>query len=89
MKRIVQTMTLILAVFALLQSSAWADWSSAVSASNPLNWYQFNEATGTVATDSGSGGLNGIFTGGYTLGAPTPMGFGVSLNGLNGYRPEL
>lgn len=85
MKRIAQAMTSFLAVFVLLQSSAGADWSSAVSGSNPLNWYRFNELTGTAATDSGSGGLNGIFTGGYTLAVPTPLGSGVSFNGTNGY----
>ncbi len=37
------------------------DWNSAVSASNPLNWYRFDELGGTAAIDYGSQHLIGNY----------------------------
>jgi hypothetical protein len=41
--------------------SATFDWNAAVAASNPLNWYRFDELSGSVAIDYGSQGLNGVY----------------------------
>ena len=38
-----------------------ADWNSTIAASNPLNWYQFNELSGSVAVDHGSQHLDGTY----------------------------
>ena len=40
-----------------------ADWEAAVKAAKPLHWYKFDEATGGDCLDSGTGGLNGKYTG--------------------------
>jgi len=40
-----------------------AEWEAAISAKNPLHWYKFNETTGTDCIDSGSAGLNGVYSG--------------------------
>lgn len=40
---------------------AAADWYLAVTASHPLNWYRFDELTGTIAVDHGSQQLNGTY----------------------------
>jgi hypothetical protein len=37
------------------------DWNAAVSASNPLNWYRFDELSGAAALDYGSQQLNGHY----------------------------
>lgn len=69
-------------------------WEQTVSNSNPLHWYKFNEASGSVCTDHGSGGLNGFYDGvslaqaGF-FGVDGAVGFGgsgtnsVVLNGTN------
>jgi Concanavalin A-like lectin/glucanases superfamily len=38
-----------------------ANWDSAISESNPLNWYRFNERTGNTAVDYGSEHRNGTY----------------------------
>lgn len=38
-------------------------WDQTVSASNPLHWYRFDEASGSVCVDYGNGGLNGSYDG--------------------------
>lgn len=37
------------------------DWNTTIAASNPLNWYRFDEVTGATAIDYGSQGLNGTY----------------------------
>lgn len=73
------------AALVLAQSTARADWASQITGSNPLDWYQFNELSGTVANDHGSANLNGTYVGGFTLGVQGPLGGAVSFNGTNGY----
>jgi hypothetical protein len=38
-----------------------SDWPSVISASNPLNWYRFDELNGTTAIDYGSELRNGTY----------------------------
>lgn len=38
-------------------------WEQAISGSNPLHWYKFNETSGSVCNDHGSGGLDGSYAG--------------------------
>ncbi|HEX3725164.1 MAG TPA: hypothetical protein VHV08_02935, partial [Pirellulales bacterium] len=40
---------------------AAADWNSTIAASNPLDWYRFNELSGSTAIDYGSQHLNGTY----------------------------
>lgn len=42
-------------------SQVRADWNSTIAASNPLNWYQFNELSGSLAVDHGSQQLDGTY----------------------------
>ena len=45
-----------------------AQWDAAIGASNPLNWYKFDE-TDNICVDRGSGGNNGTYSL-VTLGRP-------------------
>jgi len=55
----------------------------------PAAYWRFGEASGTTATDVTGNGLNGTYTGGYTLGQTAGLNGdpdkAVSLNGSNGY----
>jgi hypothetical protein len=56
------------------------DWNAAITASNPLNWYRFDELSGSVAIDYGSQGLNGVYGAGTldaTRGLPGRAGGAV------------
>jgi hypothetical protein len=60
--------------------------SSTILGLSPLAYFKFNDASGTTATDYSGNGLNGVYHGGYTLGAPG-CGDGdvaVQLDGVNG-----
>ena len=37
------------------------DWNTTITASNPLNWYRFDELSGSIAVDYGSEHLNGTY----------------------------
>jgi Concanavalin A-like lectin/glucanases superfamily len=61
-----------------------ADWTSAIAASQPLNWYTLDETTGTIAYDHGSEGLNGSYgadTNDPVRGRPGLVGTGVEFTG--------
>jgi hypothetical protein len=65
-------------------ANARADWNSTIASSNPLNWYQLNELSGSTAFDHGSEGLNGTY--GVGVNAPTRgvaglVGTAVSFDG--------
>jgi len=49
-----------------------------------LDYWSFNETSGTIAHDSGTAGLDGTLQGGATF-APGIAGNGVQLDGTNGY----
>jgi N-acetyl-beta-hexosaminidase len=57
-------------------------WQEAVSNKNPLNWYKFEETSGTTCIDHGSEGLNGTYQG-VSLAQQGAFGPGsaVSFNG--------
>jgi len=57
---------MLVAVFLTVTGDAKAGlsgWNAAISADNPLNWYRFDEASGTSCADSGSDGLDGTYDG--------------------------
>jgi len=45
----------------VLAAHVQADWYTTITASNPLNWYRFNELSGSTAVDYGSQHLNGTY----------------------------
>ena len=55
--------TLLLAVcqFAFAARATFADWNGTIGASNPLNWYRFDETSGSTLKDWGSQHLNGTY----------------------------
>jgi hypothetical protein len=62
---------------------AWADWFSTVAASNPLNWYRFNELSGSTVIDYGSQHLDGTYgagSQGAILGVPGVLGPAAQFN---------
>ena len=61
-----------------------ADWNTAVSNSNPLNWYRLDEPKGSTAIDYGSEELHGTYGMGVnapTRGASGLVGTGVTFDG--------
>jgi len=57
--------------------SARAVWNSTIAASNPLDWYRFDELSGSTAIDYGSAHLNGTYGAGpldATRGVPGLVG---------------
>ncbi len=62
-------------------------YADTVLALNPAVFYQFNEASGTVATDSASGGFNGTFNGNASrvAGRNSSAGTALSLDGAGDY----
>jgi hypothetical protein len=46
-----------------------ADWITEINGADPLNWYKFDERSGTVANDFGSGNMNGTYMGNVVLGS--------------------
>ncbi len=72
------------AVVVVMSNGARADWVSAVSASNPLNWWQFEEEAGaTTADDVGSADNDGTYTGDVALGQPGLVGLAAGFDGAN------
>jgi hypothetical protein len=72
-RRIVMCRKLVLLISFILASATCGvvqanleGWEAAISDANPLHWYKFDE-TGADCIDSGSGGLNGTYSG-VTLG---------------------
>jgi PEP-CTERM motif len=57
--------------------AAVTPWNATIAASNPLDWYQFNELSGSALIDYGSAHLNGTYGTGptsATLGVPGILG---------------
>jgi len=52
-----------LTLVGIAQADPLADWEAAIIAAHPLQWYKFNETTGTDCIDSGSGTLDGTYDG--------------------------
>lgn len=68
-----------------LGGAAQASFVTEVAADNPLNWYRFEETSGTTAVDSGSEGANATYTNGVTLNQAGMPGVGqaVSFDGVD------
>ena len=84
MKRFAQLRTWGVAAVAALawaQGSAYADWTSEITSGNPLNWFRFDELSGTVANDLGSANLDGTYVGNVVLGSQGPAGYAAAFNG--------
>jgi hypothetical protein len=69
-----------------LAAGAHGDFRDEVLVDNPFLYYEFEETTGTTASDSSSGGVNdGTYSeqepGGFTLGGAGPVGLAVELDG--------
>lgn len=56
-------------------------WETAVSASSPMSWYKLNEASGTIAYDYGSAGINGTYGDAVELNQAGLVGTGAYLGG--------
>ena len=81
MKAAAVLLAIVVSVLLLAPAPAFADWASEIAASNPLNWWRFDEASGTTVADSGSGGLAGTLVNGATLGHTGPLGGALHLDG--------
>ena len=57
-----------LATLGLLQSGLCADWATEISNANPLNWFRFDELSGTTANDLGSANIDGTYVGAVGFG---------------------
>lgn len=68
---------------------ASATYSATVLADAPVSYWRVGETSGTVAADSGAGGNNGAYTGGYTQGVPGAItgdtDTAVAFDGKTGY----
>ena len=53
-------------------------WESEISGDSPLNWYKFNETSGS-AIDYGSAASDGTYGSGVVLNKTTPLGKGVQI----------
>ena len=65
-------------------SAALAPYRSAVLADGAVAYYEFDETSGTTATDSAGGDNNGTYLGGYLLGESAGgvgLGSAVNFNG--------
>ena len=51
-----------------------ADWATEISNANPLNWFRFEDLSGTVADDQGSANMDGTYVGNVVLGNPGLVG---------------
>jgi len=74
----------------MMAASAGApSFASAIAADSPVAWWRLAESSGTNADNVGSGGIDGTYAGGYTLGDASIVGdvgdAAVTLNGTNGY----
>lgn len=73
---------------AVMAGLAWApalvqaaDWATEISNAHPLNWFRFEELSGTVAGDQGSANLNGTYVGSVSLGMPGLVGRAAAFDG--------
>ena len=57
-------------------------WVNAIQAGNPLHWYRLSE-TGSIAADSGTGGLHGIYRNGVTQGVAGPTNGAAQFDGAD------
>jgi hypothetical protein len=74
------------AVLAGLGGWAHADWVDEVTASNPLNWWRFEEEVGaTVAADIGSENWDGNYTNDVALQQPGVVGMSAGFDGVDDY----
>jgi len=62
------------AALALAPGSVGADWASEIGGANPLNWFRFDELSGTVAADQGTANLDGTYVGNVVLGSQGLVG---------------
>lgn len=63
-----------LAALTWVPCSLGADWASEISNANPLNWFRFDDLSGTVADDQGSANMDGTYVGSVGLGNPGLVG---------------
>lgn len=71
----------------LSTGAGFASYRAAVLADNPLHFWELDQTSGTVATDTGTGSAltNGTYVGGYTLNQPGPFGgAAVEFDGVDG-----
>ena len=84
--RLLTAMFVASAVLAGLSGWAHADWVSEVTASNPLNWWRFEEEVGaTVAADIGSENLDGNYTNDVALQQVGVVGKSAGFDAVDDY----
>jgi hypothetical protein len=75
-------------IFGNLAFQIYASYFNVVMSDNPLGYWRFGEASGTVANDSSSNAYNGTYVGGVTLGTTgliaTDTNTAITLNGSTG-----
>lgn len=84
MKRCVRSSTwyfAVLVTLALMQVRVQADWVTELNSSNPINWYRFNELSGSTANDEGPGNMDGTYVGGVLLGQAGLADSAAAFNG--------
>lgn len=74
-------------VAATLVALAWAGgtvqaqfWATEISNANPLNWFRFDDLSGTVADDQGSANMDATYVGGVVLGNPGLVGHAAAFD---------
>jgi len=63
-----------------VQGTLGADWASTIISANPLNWFRFDDLSGTVAQDEGSANMDGTYVGSVGLGQPGLVGYAVAFD---------
>ncbi|HOB98382.1 MAG TPA: LamG domain-containing protein [Verrucomicrobiota bacterium] len=56
------------------QNGLCADWATEVSSANPVNWFRFDELSGSVVNDHGSANIDGSYVGAVGLGSAGLVG---------------
>lgn len=75
----------------LMMAGGGSSFSSVLAADSPVAWWRLAETSGTNAVNIGSSGIDGTYTGGYTLGESSIIGdagdSAVLFDGTSGYIP--
>ena len=80
MERRVIILTLLAMLLSVVSANAeLAAWETQIAGDSPLNWYKFNETSGSVAIDYGTASSNGTYGSTAVINLTTPLGKGVQI----------